>query len=76
MVHAFQLLFVDCNYPRAFVWWIGMHAVMFWFLFKEYYDQSYRKPRAAAKLKVSQCFADQNTKSPANLVCFETPISC
>lgn len=53
MVHAFQLLFVDCNYPRAFVWWIGMHAVMFWFLFKEYYDQSYRKPRAAAKLKVS-----------------------
>ncbi|KAK9738442.1 GNS1/SUR4 family [Popillia japonica] len=27
MVHAFQLLFIDCNYPRAFVWWIGLHAV-------------------------------------------------
>lgn len=25
MVHAFQLLFIDCNYPRAFVWWIGMY---------------------------------------------------
>lgn len=41
MVHAFQLLFIDCNYPKAFVWWIGMHAVMFFFLFKEFYNQSY-----------------------------------
>lgn len=43
MIHAFQLLFVDCNYPKAFVWWIGMHAVMFFFLFKEFYVQSYAK---------------------------------
>lgn len=43
MVHAFQLLFIDCNYPRAFVWWIGMHAVMFFFLFKEFYNQSYSR---------------------------------
>ncbi|XP_054274145.1 elongation of very long chain fatty acids protein AAEL008004-like isoform X2 [Macrosteles quadrilineatus] len=47
MVHAFQLLFIDCNYPRAFVWWIGMHAVMFFFLFKEFYNQSYSRPRKA-----------------------------
>lgn len=44
MVHAFQLLFIDCNYPKAFVWWIGMHAVMFFFLFKEFYKQQYTKP--------------------------------
>ncbi|XP_046670873.1 elongation of very long chain fatty acids protein AAEL008004 isoform X1 [Homalodisca vitripennis] len=51
MVHAFQLLFIDCNYPRAFVWWIGMHAVMFFFLFKEFYNQSYnRSMKAAAKV--------------------------
>lgn len=43
MVHAFQLLFIDCNYPKAFVWWIGLHAVMFYFLFKEFYDQEYKK---------------------------------
>jgi hypothetical protein len=43
MLHAFQLLFIDCDYPRAFVWWIGMHAVMFFFLFKEFYNQQYRK---------------------------------
>lgn len=47
MTHAFQLLFIECNYPKAFVWWIGMHAVMFLFLFKEFYQQSYqqKKPR-------------------------------
>ncbi|XP_050536829.1 elongation of very long chain fatty acids protein AAEL008004-like isoform X3 [Daktulosphaira vitifoliae] len=50
MVHAFQLLFIDCNYPKAFVWWIGMHAVMFFFLFKEFYNQQYRK---SPKQKVS-----------------------
>jgi len=43
MVHAFQLLFIDCNYPRAFVWFIGMHAVMFFFLFKDFYNQAYSK---------------------------------
>lgn len=50
MVHAFQLLFIECNYPKAFVWWIGLHAVMFLFLFKEFYQQSYqqKKPRKQA----------------------------
>ncbi|CAG9815583.1 unnamed protein product [Phaedon cochleariae] len=45
MIHAFQLLFINCNYPRAFVWWIGMHAVMFFFLFKEFYNQTYNRKR-------------------------------
>ncbi|EZA51593.1 Elongation of very long chain fatty acids protein [Ooceraea biroi] len=50
MVHAFQLLFIECNYPKAFVWWIGLHAVMFLFLFNEFYQQSYqqKKPRRSA----------------------------
>ncbi|XP_025205782.1 elongation of very long chain fatty acids protein AAEL008004-like [Melanaphis sacchari] len=48
MLHAFQLLFIDCNYPKAFVWWIGMHAVMFFFLFKEFYKQQYTKPSKQA----------------------------
>ncbi|KAH8277190.1 very long chain fatty acid elongase AAEL008004 isoform X4 [Drosophila bipectinata] len=54
MVHAFQLLFIDCNYPKAFVWWIGMHAVMFFFLFNEFYKAAYKsrmmKKNAAAAL--------------------------
>ncbi|CAF4899036.1 unnamed protein product [Pieris macdunnoughi] len=48
MLHAFQLLFIECDYPRAFVWWIGMHAVMFFFLFKDFYNQSYSKSKVRA----------------------------
>ncbi|XP_050499386.1 elongation of very long chain fatty acids protein-like [Diabrotica virgifera virgifera] len=45
MVHAFQLLFIDCNYPKAFVWWIGMHAFMFYFLFSNFYKETYNKQK-------------------------------
>lgn len=51
MLHAFQLLFIDCNYPKAFVWWIGMHAIMFFFLFKEFYKQSYRASKVSRSEK-------------------------
>ncbi|KAF5298122.1 hypothetical protein FQA39_LY02546 [Lamprigera yunnana] len=51
MVHAFQLLFIDCNYPRGFVWFIGMHAVMFFFLFKDFYNQAYNR-RDQKKTKI------------------------
>lgn len=58
MVHAFQLLFIDCNYPRAFVWWIGMHAVMFFFLFNEFYKSTYKlevmKNRLALEKKLRE----------------------
>lgn len=50
MIHAFQLLFIDCNYPKAFVWWIGMHAVMFFFLFNDFYQQNYQEKKTARKL--------------------------
>lgn len=52
MIHAFQLLFINCNYPKAFVWWIGLHATMFFFLFNEFYQKSYQqkqKKKLAAK---------------------------
>ncbi|XP_034946113.1 elongation of very long chain fatty acids protein AAEL008004-like isoform X2 [Chelonus insularis] len=52
MIHAFQLLFIECNYPKAFVWWIGLHAIMFLFLFSEFYKQNYsdgKKSRNRAK---------------------------
>jgi len=41
MAHAFQLLFLDCDYPKAFVWWIGGHAVMFFILFSDFYKSAY-----------------------------------
>lgn len=51
MIHSFQLLFIDCNYPKAFVWWIGGHAVMFLFLFADFYKSTYSKKRAIAAAK-------------------------
>ncbi|GLV34337.1 uncharacterized protein CBL_00265 [Carabus blaptoides fortunei] len=71
MVHAFQLLFIECDYPRAFVWWIGMHAVMFFFLFNEFYKQAYhKKQRARAKLangiatKANGAIAQKDAQTP------------
>ncbi|KAG5318223.1 ELVL1 protein, partial [Pseudoatta argentina] len=60
MIHAFQLLFIDCNYPKAFVWFIGMHAIMFYFLFRNFYNEAYNKKNlknAAGKQKDEK---DQN----------------
>lgn len=68
MVHAFQLLFIECNYPKAFVWWIGLHAVMFLFLFKEFYQQSYQQKRPGKSNMVINGIAkdDQSKDKYAN----------
>lgn len=60
MLHAFQLLFIECDYPRAFVWWIGMHAVMFFFLFKDFYNQTYSRRRKNNAAKAAQNGVVQN----------------
>lgn len=41
-IHQFQLLFVDCNYPKSFMVWIALHGVLFLFLFSKFYKQSYK----------------------------------
>jgi len=54
-VHSFQLLFRDCDYPRGFMWWIGFHAVLFWFLFYDFYKNSYSKrPRKTSSERQQQ----------------------
>lgn len=49
-VHSFQLLFRQCNYPKGFMWFIGFHAVLFWFLFYDFFYTSYTKKRGQAIL--------------------------
>lgn len=46
-VHSFQLLFRECNYPHGFMWWIGFHAVLFWFLFADFYKNTYGKVKSS-----------------------------
>uniref|UniRef100_A0A2M3Z940 Elongation of very long chain fatty acids protein n=1 Tax=Anopheles braziliensis TaxID=58242 RepID=A0A2M3Z940_9DIPT len=48
--HQFQLLFTDCDYPKGFMVWIGLHGIMFLFLFSDFYKQAYNK-RAAGRAK-------------------------
>lgn len=77
MVHAFQLLFIECDYPKAFVWWIGLHAVMFYFLFSNFYKEAYKTKKlkelkqngtsngtangTAKKAQIGICFTSQTT---------------
>jgi len=68
MVHAFQLLFIDCNYPKAFVWWIGMHAVMFFFLFNEFYKETYKRRLEAQKLSAERKAREQWQKNNEKLM--------
>ncbi|KAL1464665.1 hypothetical protein WDU94_004292 [Cyamophila willieti] len=41
-IHQFQLLFVECNYPKSFMVWIALHGILFLFLFSKFYKQSYK----------------------------------
>jgi hypothetical protein len=63
MTHAFQLFFSNpCNYPMAFAYWIGAHAVMFYFLFSNFYKQAY-KTRKNKKIADMNGNINQNGKS-------------
>ncbi|XP_015909961.1 very long chain fatty acid elongase AAEL008004 [Parasteatoda tepidariorum] len=64
-VHSFQLLFRECNYPRGFMWWIGFHAVLFWFLFADFYKNTYLKIKRARKASLNGS-AYTNGKSKSN----------
>ena len=66
MIHAFQLLFIDCNYPKAFVWWIGMHAIMFYFLFREFYTEAYRRRKSSMSAKKQKQAAEKEKQNEAS----------
>lgn len=54
MCHQFQLLFIDCDYPRSFMIWIGLHGVLFLGLFSDFYKAKYvdRREKSAKKYSV------------------------
>lgn len=66
--HSFQLLFRDCDYPRGFVYWIGSHAVLFWFLFWDFFKKTYLSSSTSSnKSSVNGEVAQHRSKFP---VCF------
>ncbi|XP_076251609.1 very long chain fatty acid elongase AAEL008004-like [Rhynchophorus ferrugineus] len=75
MLHAFQLLFINCDYPKAFVWWIGMHAVMFYFLFSNFYKENYmkskdKKVKVESNGNVETTSTTKKTQSSKTGICF------
>jgi len=42
-IHSAQLFFIECNYPRLFVYWIGLYALVFLVMFADFYIKAYRK---------------------------------
>ncbi|CAF1064931.1 unnamed protein product [Didymodactylos carnosus] len=44
MIHSSQLLFIKCQYPMLFVYWIGLYAVMFLLFFSDFFIKTYLKP--------------------------------
>ncbi|KAK3599820.1 hypothetical protein CHS0354_022386 [Potamilus streckersoni] len=49
VIHSSQLLFIDCQYPIIFVYWIGLYAFIFLILFADFYRKSYKKQGASIK---------------------------
>merc|ERR1711862_421903 len=44
MIHGFQLVFYDdCDFPWQFAYYIGLHAVLFFGLFSQFYINIYFK---------------------------------
>lgn len=46
--HSFQLLFRECNFPSAFMAWIGGHGILFLFLFSDFYKKTYTKKSSSS----------------------------
>lgn len=71
MVHTFQLCFWnECNYPMAFVYFIGGHAGLFLVLFANFYIKAYKpKPVSLScsykenfQIKLNRKFSFQKKK--------------
>jgi len=63
-LHSFQLLFYkNCDYPKAFVWWIGSHGLLFLVLFWGFYKGEYENKKKFKAIKeekvLKQCNEEQ-----------------
>lgn len=68
-VHSFQLIFRSCDYPKGFMWFIGFHAILFWFLFWDFYKEEYhRKKDAAIRAKASLLAAESQQQHKSSLL--------
>ncbi|XP_050436063.1 elongation of very long chain fatty acids protein AAEL008004-like [Adelges cooleyi] len=62
-IHQFQLLFIECNYPKSFMIWIGLHGVMFLFLFSDFYKSKYTKDGKPRSSNEGACMPVENSNN-------------
>lgn len=53
--HQFQLLFTSCDYPPGFMIFIGLHGVLFLFLFSDFYRTKYQSAESKKKSNQGAC---------------------
>jgi elongation of very long chain fatty acids protein 7 len=41
-----EVQWAECSYPKLFVYWIGLYAVVFMAMFANFYRQAYKKPKS------------------------------
>ncbi|XP_041358337.1 elongation of very long chain fatty acids protein 7-like [Gigantopelta aegis] len=46
VIHTAQLLFIECNYPKTFVYIIGSYAFVFLVMFADFYFKTYKAKRS------------------------------
>jgi hypothetical protein len=74
LIHALQLFFYDCNYPRVFVYAIIGHALLFIGLFTDFYIKTYvKKPKV--KVESDSGAMTKVRKLPAGAVNLEKKLS-
>ncbi|XP_076440354.1 very long chain fatty acid elongase 7-like isoform X2 [Babylonia areolata] len=62
-IHSVQLLFIECNYPIFFVYWIGFYAVIFLVMFAHFYIKTYRAKDKSSAHRPAQAVANGKDKS-------------
>jgi len=51
VIHSFQLMFIDCNYPKPYGYAIGTYSAIFLVMFGNFYRHAYAKARRQRSAK-------------------------
>lgn len=47
-LHSFQLMFIDCGFPKAYAWWTATQMFVFFLLFTDFYSGAYKRNKKGA----------------------------
>ncbi|CAH0561030.1 unnamed protein product [Brassicogethes aeneus] len=59
-IHTGQLAFIECDYPRGIMTVVGLQAIMFYFLFRDFYKKAYKKKHTHKMEKLNNNSVEKN----------------